>query len=577
MCTQPIRACRRIREIYRNRIFQLPFFALAGLAAQLGFAVAQGAWVSTATKAFDTRSAVVQRAADEGETIRIVVGLKLRSKPDLDALLHAGGIASRRGIDSDFIRFRFAPTADQAAAVIAYLRSAGFTKVRATSNNLLVTATGTVGQAQSAFNTRLAQVQSGGRSGMVNLTPAQVPAELGGTVLSVLGLNTLNRAHPMIMRSSRAGDCGIRIRCAATAQFTGFDPSLFPSVYNAASLPNGGSSTVGIIVDGNTAQTVSDLHTFESVHGYAQLAPKLVMAGPAGSDTSAMSEYNLDSQTILGVAGGTLGSLIFFVATSLEDPDLTLAYNAAISTPLAKSISTSLGLCETEVNEDGAVATDDQIFEIAVAQGQTFAVASGDDGSAECTPGPGQDYPASSPYVLGVGGTTLTVSGTAYGSETAWSDSGGGPSALEGRPLWQAGIIGGATRGVPDLAFDGNPATGIKLIINGAYDTTGTYGGTSLAAPIFIGLMSRLQAAQNNGLPFPVWQLYGSQAATRAQIFHDVVSGSNGSYSAGPGWDYTAGFGSLNAGAANLYIGGPPLAAIVTYLLSNQVRSLGGK
>ncbi len=553
----------------------LRFLAIAALALYAGALHAQAGWVATRTQGVDARTALEQRSIDASETIHVVVALKLRDKSTLDAIVaQRGGTRAPSGLDPDILKSRFVPTPEQRDAVILYLRRAGFTDVHATENGLLVTATGTAAAAQRAFNTVLAHVRYGGRSGIANLSPAMVPAELGGTVLSVLGLNTVFRAHTLAI-PGRATGCGGRLHCDVTVFPGAFDPPTLASVYNASSLPTGSASTAGIIVDGNVAQPVSDLHVFESVHGYAPLTPQLVLAGPAGTDTSSDTEYDLDSQSLLGVAGGSLGKLIFFVATTLNDPDLTLAFNAALSYPAAKSISVSLALCETEQVSDGSLAADDQIFEMAVAQGQTFAASSGDNGSAECT-GPGQIYPATSRYVMAIGGTTLKANGSTYASETAWSGSGGGPSAIEAKPPWQDHFVPGTTRGVPDLAFDGDPATGVMLIVGGSYSNS-TWGGTSLSAPIFAGLMTRVQAAQKNRLPFPAQQFYGFADAIRPLTYHDVTSGSNGGYKAAPGWDFVTGFGSLNTAVTNHYLGSPPLAAVVTYLLGNQLRFSEGK
>jgi len=242
---------------------------------------------------------------------------------------------------------------------------------------------------------------------------------------------------------------------------------------------------------------------------------------------------------------------------------LNTDYNTVVSANVAKVINVSLGECETSAKGDGTEATDDQIFETAVAQGQTFAVASGDSGSYECGGKTNeQSYPAVSPYVIAVGGTTLTTtSGGVWSAETAWSctsyrtcpqsadgGSGGGVSSTEAAPSWQtsSGVLGTSTkRGVPDIAFDANPATGSLPIVDG---TVTQYGGTSLATPIFVGFWARIQSAHSNGLVFPATALYKYGPANESTILHDITSGSNGGYSAKSGWDYVTGFGSLNVG-----------------------------
>ncbi|HSY30260.1 MAG TPA: S53 family peptidase, partial [Burkholderiaceae bacterium] len=275
------------------------------------------------------------------------------------------------------------------------------------------------------------------------------------------------------------------------------------------------------------------------------------------------------SQDSLGAAGGVVKSMVFYAAASFSDADLNADYNTAVSANVAKVINVSLGECETGAKSDGTEATDDQIFETAVAQGQTFAVASGDSGSYECGGRTNeQSYPAVSPYVIAVGGTTLsTTSGGVWSSETAWSctsyrtcpqsadgGGGGGPSTTEAAPSWQvsSGVLGTSTkRGVPDIAFDANPESGSLPIVDG---TATQYGGTSLATPIFVGFWARIQSAHSNGLVFPATALYKYGSANESTIFHDVTSGSNGGYSAKAGWDYVTGFGSLNVGAFATFV-----------------------
>jgi subtilase family serine protease len=242
---------------------------------------------------------------------------------------------------------------------------------------------------------------------------------------------------------------------------------------------------------------------------------------------------------------------------SLSDANLTQGYNRAVSDNLAKAINVSLGGCETAFQ--GSEATQDQIFQTAVAQGQMFSVSSGDSGAYECgaSAGKAQSYPAVSPYVMSIGGTTLsTTNGNTWAGETVWSCSspstcqqsssggaGGGPSLTENAPSWQtaAGVLGTSTkRGVPDISFDAAPSSGALIRVQGANQQVG---GTSLAAPIWAGFWARIQSNAGNTLPFPAQTIYQG-AASHPTWFHDVTSGNQG-YAAGTGWDYASGYGSV--------------------------------
>ena len=208
------------------------------------------------------------------------------------------------------------------------------------------------------------------------------------------------------------------------------------------------------------------------------------------------------------------------------------------------------------------MATDDAIFEKAAAQGQTFFVATGDsDYDAECTSGAdkgkGQSYPAVSPYVTAVSGTTLKVtsSGT-YSSETVWNTTankegtGGGPSVYETEPSWQKPVtaITGGKRGVGDWAFDADPETG--AIIYTSSTKTAQVGGTSLATPLATGTWARAQTASGNTLGFAAPLIYTlAEGSKYSSTFHDVTSGNNSGETAAKGWDYCTGWGSANIDA----------------------------
>jgi len=199
----------------------------------------------------------------------------------------------------------------------------------------------------------------------------------------------------------------------------------------------------------------------------------------------------------------------------------------------------------------------DQALSDAAALGITVTVAAGDNGSGDgVTDGKNHcDYPASSPYALACGGTRLEADAStgAISSETVWNDgssggaTGGGVSDVYSLPSWQASagvpaasVTGG--RGVPDVAGDADPQTGYQVLVDGKQ---GVYGGTSAVAPLWAGLIARL--AQATGRKFGLLQplLYSGVApGTGVPGFNDITVGSNGAYSAGPGWDACTGLGS---------------------------------
>jgi len=185
------------------------------------------------------------------------------------------------------------------------------------------------------------------------------------------------------------------------------------------------------------------------------------------------------------------------------------------------------------------------------AQGVTFVASSGDSGT-------GAQYPAASPFVVSVGGTTLTINSTtgAYVSETAWSGSGGGLSRYEVAPAYQSGIQTGGRRGIPDIAFDADPNSGVPVYNSyacGGACPTGwvQVGGTSLSAPCWAGLFAIANSVRiafgKTTLNQPQFILYPAPAAD----YHDITTGTNGSCAilckTRPGYDFVTGLGTPRA------------------------------
>jgi xanthomonalisin len=526
---------------------------IAALVVSLGATSAYSAqtWVATHTKAHDVRTAVHLGVMNAGEMVHVAVSLQLRNKSQLDALtsqIMAG--AHVKPLSHAEFMTRHAPTDEQVRQVVDYLTQQGFTNIEVAENHLLVTADGSAAAIKNAFKAELHKYSVNGRIAHANVTDAEVPASLAGTVNAVLGLQNVHMAHVTAKRLT-------------TPQFTtnsvvAVNPTLFPSIYSASSLPSATNATIGIITAGKMTQTITDLKQFASNAGYPVPPVTTVQVGTAGSSTSGTDEWNMDSQSSLAAAGGTIKSMLLYTATDLSDSALTADYNKVVSDNKAKVINVSLGECENDAKSSGIEASNDQIFQSAVAQGQTFSVSSGDSGSYECGGSTSyQSYPAVSPYVMAIGGTTLSTSGGTWVSETAWSctsasncpqsasgGTGGGVSATEAAPSYQinSGVLAGSTkRGVPDVSFDASPNSGALVLINGS---NAQIGGTSLAAPLFAGFYSRIQSANGNTLPFPAATLYQGAAANPGW-FHDVTSGTNGGYSAKAGWDYVTGYGSL--------------------------------
>jgi subtilase family serine protease len=462
-----------------------------------------------------------------GQPMHIVVGLKLQNKAELDALIAKPGFKPLT--TAQFIA-RYSPSEAQAQAVADFLKNAGFGNVKISPNRILVSGDAPAGNVQRAFQTALVSVIThDGRTAYANTKDAKVPAHLQSFVNGVVGLQSVHVPH--LMYRELSGN--------ATNAVTGHSPVEFPSIYGATGLPTAAGVDVGILAEGNLSKTISSLNTFTSQNGLATVTTRQV--GTPNSDTSGTTEWELDSQTIVGAAGGQVGSLVFYLMPDISsDTSVAEGINLAVNDNTVKMINGSLGVSEVDAKNDGNFAVTDAVLQQGVAQGQTFSFSTGDDGAGKCFALHVNSacWPATSAYVVAVGGTTLdasTGSGASWNNETVWSGAGGAQSAVEPKPSWQT-LWGGPNRAAPDVAFDADPSSGAK-IYNGSRLVQ--IGGTSLASPMFAGFWARVMAGKGN-LGFAAPLLYPLPAAD----FHDVTAGSNGN-SAGAGYDLASGRGSM--------------------------------
>jgi subtilase family serine protease len=200
-------------------------------------------------------------------------------------------------------------------------------------------------------------------------------------------------------------------------------------------------------------------------------------------------------------------------------------------------------------------------------QGITFFASSGDGGATDYdnlqatkySPTPTTSFPTDEPWVTSTGGTTLLRIGTSF-QETAWSLSGGGFSSFFSTPSYQQALPASVQnqlknrRGVPDIAGDADPATGLAFYIGGQWNLTG---GTSASAPLWAGIMAIANQMAGHPLGFINPALYKLAASSSyTQDYHDIIVGNNtfnnGSvnvqgYNAVPGWDPVTGLGTPNA------------------------------
>ncbi|HTQ30636.1 MAG TPA: chitobiase/beta-hexosaminidase C-terminal domain-containing protein [Opitutaceae bacterium] len=318
----------------------------------------------------------------------------------------------------------------------------------------------------------------------------------------------------------------IAIRPFASSGPTGYTPQQLRHAYGFDQLGATGSGQIIAIVDAYGSPTIqSDLDTFCAAFGIASTT--VLVYNPQGQppvNSGWGSETSLDVEWAHAIA--PYATIVVVDAKSSSTSDLLGAVDFAVSLG-AKQVSMSWGGSEFSTE-----SSSDYHFNV---PGVAFFASSGDNGA-------GVEYPAASPYVVGVGGTTLHLtSSNTISSETAWSGSGGGTSAYESIPGFQSGWLSSSKRGVPDVAYDADPATGVPVYQTGA--GWQQFGGTSMSAPQWAALCALANSLRSSSISSAPSAIYSLANANYTGYFRDITSGSNG-HSAGSRYDLVTGLGS---------------------------------
>jgi kumamolisin len=452
-------------------------------------------------------------------------------------------------------------------AVAAFAQQAGLVVVERRPAARSIVLSGTAGQVAAAFGTAIEHVEHAAGISRRRTAPVQVPPELDGIVEGVFGIENVPIARPHFKFSQESAQAALLASmpsgaapsdAQATSGFTGVD---LAKLYDFPAGLDGSGQCIAIIELGGGYRSRDLKAYFKSLH---LATPSVTSVSVDGGKNSPSLPWSADAEVMLDieVAGAVAPKAhiaVYFAPNS--EQGFVDAIAAAVHDDVHKPsvISISWGAPESEWTEQGLAAMN-EAFEAAAALGVTVCCAAGDAGSGDQNPENGTpdgrahaDFPASSPFVLGCGGTRMTVSGSAITSETVWNDdptssaTGGGVSDVFDLPAWQAGAgvpksvnpgerVG---RGVPDVAGNASPATGYRVRVD---FMTYTIGGTSAVSPLWAGLVALL----NQKLTQPVgWLnplLYGPLAGNGAM--RDITSGDNGGYPAKAGWDACTGWGA---------------------------------
>ena len=425
---------------------------------------------------------------------------------------------------------RFGPTQADVAKVTDYLTSAGLTVQDVSPNRQVVDATGPVSMMEQAFNTHLSNYQQAGREFYANDIAPALPASVAGMVAGISGLDNHAVRHAMARRM------------AAPQAVNGFTPQQLQTAYNTTSLGTATGQSVALWeFDGYQASNIAG---YDSQFGINAPTPQTVSVDGANFDQQpgqGQGEVELDIELVQAMANAA--NTLVYEAPNSDQGQIDMA-NRIVSDDKVSVTSISWGACEAASTPATITSTDNALAQGA-AEGISFYAAAGDSGSNDCRNGTAAvDFPASSPNVTGVGGTSLTTDANgAYQSETAWSGSGGGVSAVFNTPAYQQGQQS-AMRTVPDVASNADPNTGFAIFTAGQWQV---FGGTSCGAPMWAGFTALYDAKAATKLGNGNTKFYAiGNGANYASAFHDVTSGSNGGFNAGTGYDDVTGWGSYN-------------------------------
>jgi hypothetical protein len=603
--------------------------------------------------------AVVLRPRDDAALVDFIGEVADANSPLFHQYLPAGAFASR-----------FGPAESAINAVSSQLKAHGLRVSGVSSDGLLMSFRGTASQVESTFHTGLERyLLRNGSIGVATTSAVSMPAAIASSIAAVLGLNDLVQVRPV--GAVRApGSARPRIRPATTASFAhppgspkacasaraaarasgGLTDDEIANAYGAFGLYASGDLGAGqhIAIYELEPFLRSDIRTFDTCYFGASAAAGMLTrlhvmpvdgGQPAGPGSG---EANLDVEDVSAIAPQATIDVYEGPSPGADgtDYDPVDEYAAIIDADSDQIVSTSWGLCEQaiELGQPGLQQAENELFEQAAAQGQSVFGAAGDNGSDDCntfetsTPVSGQnplsvDDPASQPYVVSVGGTTIDDAATQPPLEHVWNDGadggagGGGISQSWAMPTWQReatvpGIalpgsadyanadqvessfgyppdfcqstVAGASsstpcRLVPDVSAQADEFTGAITVYEAAFGGWGTVGGTSSSTPIWAATLALINAsptcasnaATRNGVGFASPLLYdvASDPGNYGASFNDITAGNNDVYGLDNGLVFPATTGyDLGSGLGSPRLTGPGGSAGLAYYMCSFAR-----
>ncbi len=449
---------------------------------------------------------------------------------------------------------RFGSAAEDIQEVEAFASANSLSVAESDPARRVMVLSGTAGNLNVAFHVELMHFTSPSGGYHSYSGPVQIPENLSGIILGVLGLDN----RPQAVRSPGPQSTAPSPSAPPAASYT---PPQLANLYDFPAGLDGRGQCVAIIELGG-GYLPDDLQNYFS--GLKLPLPKIsdvsvhgIKNDPTGPDKDSDGEVCGDIETVGGVAPGAQIAVYF-------GPNSERGFYDALGTAVHDTTNNPTILSVSWGDSENSYATltrelFDEALQVAAALGVTVCCSSGDLGSTNGATDGLQHvlFPASSPYALGCGGTNIVCSGDKIVQETAWDQidassgthyqSGGGVSDLYPVPDWQNVAAAPVSadpdhhtgRGVPDVA--GN-AEGYQILVNGKY-TVG--GGTSAVAPLWAGLIARMNQALGINVGFLNPFLYREyKQLIQTTAIHQITQGTNGAYSAQAGWNACTGLGT---------------------------------
>jgi kumamolisin len=473
---------------------------------------------------------------------------------------------------------RFGATQADHDEVATFLSSHGLTVSTKVPGRNLVVASGTTAQVERALGVTINNYRLlDGRVAHANAGEPNIPMDVAGKIIGVIGLDDLSRPRPTLSRPNPL-DTRIVPTNIGSGPGNGLTPSDIKTAYNITNPAlTGAGQTVALLEFDTYLQSDIQKYTDTFNLGDANLenVPVAGFGAPPGPDTI---EVVLDIDMVVALAPKT--HILVYEAENGTVP-FSVIFHQMATENRASIISVSWGSPEDLVPQSELTAENNFLTQLA-SQGVSTYVSSGDTGAFIDRTNPTTPVvsePAAQPNVIAVGGTTLFVTGAGgtYTNETTWNElkngngaGGGGISTVWSKPAYQTGFGASSMREVPDVSLNADPLAGYSEYFTPPGAPTAAWavvGGTSAAAPLWAGFTSlvaeKLASLGGDKLGFANMSIYpiASDPVKYANDFHDIKDGSNNgfpSYKATPGFDDATGWGSF-VGDALLSDMAPPV------------------